>query len=85
MIRPLVLTQTGAPEERMTSSTHSSPSPSNREHNMKAYGLYDGETSLPGRSSSPNGETEAEDEDEDLEHERGRDDKVGGDGHSNYG
>ncbi|KAF5892725.1 doublecortin domain-containing protein 2B isoform X1, partial [Clarias magur] len=69
--------QTGAPEERRTSSTHSSPSPSDGEHNMKAYGLAYGETSLPGRSSSPNGDSEAEDEDVlggDVEHERGRDD-----------
>ncbi|XP_053088603.1 doublecortin domain-containing protein 2B [Pangasianodon hypophthalmus] len=72
--------QTGAPDEHMTSSAHSSPSPSDREHTVKEYGPSDGETSLPRRSSSPNGETEAQDEDilsEDLEQERGQDDKDG--------
>ncbi|MCJ8731040.1 hypothetical protein PDJAM_G00191310 [Pangasius djambal] len=72
--------QTGAPDEHMTSSAHSSPSPSDREHNVKEYGPSDGETSLPRQSSSPNGETEEQDEDvlsEDLEQERGQDDKDG--------
>ncbi|KAF4089884.1 hypothetical protein AMELA_G00043350 [Ameiurus melas] len=71
--------QTGAPDERMTSSAHSSPSPSDSEHE-KEYGPPDGETSLTRRSSSPNGEAEARDEDvlsEDLEQERGRDDEDG--------
>ncbi|XP_053476249.1 doublecortin domain-containing protein 2B [Ictalurus furcatus] len=72
--------QTGAPDERMTSSAHSSPSPSDSEHNEKEYGPRDGETSLRRRRSSPNGEAEAQDEDvlgEDLEQERGRDDEDG--------
>ncbi|XP_017318829.1 doublecortin domain-containing protein 2B [Ictalurus punctatus] len=72
--------QTGAPDERMTSSAHSSPSPSDSEHNGKGYGPRDGETSLRRRRSSPNGEAEPQDEDvlgEDLEQERGRDDENG--------
>lgn len=71
----------------MTSSAHSSPSPSNREPDVKEYGPSDGETSLPRRSSSSNGEAETQDEDilsADLEQERGRDDKVGGEESSNY-
>lgn len=71
----------------MTSSAHSSPSPSDSEHNGKEYGPRDGETSLRRRRSSPNGEAEPQDEDvlgEDLEQERGRDDEVGGDKCSNY-
>lgn len=66
----------------MTSSARSSPSPSNRENNMKEYGPSDEETSLQRPSSSPSMEAEERDEDllsEDLDHERGQDDKVSGD------
>ncbi|KAG7334490.1 hypothetical protein KOW79_002897 [Hemibagrus wyckioides] len=73
--------QTGAPDDRMTSSTRSSPSPSNRENNVKEYGPSDEETSLQRRSSSPSTEAEERDEDllsEDLDHERGQDDKDEG-------
>lgn len=54
---------------------------------MKEYRPSDGETSLPRKSSSQNGEVEVQDEDilsEDLERERCQDDKVGEDKCSNY-
>ncbi|XP_027023488.1 doublecortin domain-containing protein 2B isoform X3 [Tachysurus fulvidraco] len=73
--------QTGAPDERVTSSARSSVSPSNREHKVMEYGPSDGETLSRRRSSSPSGEVEEQYEDllsEDLEHERGQDDKDEG-------